>query len=108
MANGSKNQMLYGAALITVGVVIGSVLVSSALDRMTAQVNRATGRLDKIERAVADAKSALGNLGQGRAAPTRQARGPDPDKRYSFKLAGSPAKGPETAKVTIVEFSDFQ
>jgi protein-disulfide isomerase len=32
----------------------------------------------------------------------------DPNKRYSVETKGSPAIGPETAPVTIVEFSDFQ
>ena len=35
-------------------------------------------------------------------------QGPDSDRRYSIKTDGSPAKGPAKAKVTVVEFSDFQ
>lgn len=35
-------------------------------------------------------------------------RGPDPDKVYTIKTAGSPAKGHAGAVVTIAEFSDFQ
>ena len=44
------------------------------------------------------------------AAPTRPTarRGPDPNQRYSVNVKGSPAKGPDAAKVTVVEFSDFQ
>ncbi len=34
---------------------------------------------------------------------------PEPSlPKVSFELAGRPSKGPETAKVTLVEFSDFQ
>ncbi|MFN8545641.1 MAG: hypothetical protein U0807_15755 [Candidatus Binatia bacterium] len=43
------------------------------------------------------------------AAPAAQ--GPaqaDPNKVYTIPVANSALKGPQTAKVTIVEFSDFQ
>ena len=107
MANGSRTQMWPAAALVAVAVVVGSFLVAGALDRLTAQVDRATGRLAKIETAVADAKGALGNIGAAR--PAQQARrGPDPKRRYTFKLAAAPKLGPDSAKVKIIEFSDFQ
>jgi protein-disulfide isomerase len=37
----------------------------------------------------------------------RQPKKPDPNKVYSFKVAGSPAAGPESAPVTMVVFSEF-
>ena len=33
---------------------------------------------------------------------------PDPNKVYSIPIADSAVRGPKAAKVTIVEFSDFQ
>ena len=108
MANGSNNQMLWAAVGVALAIFGGSFLVANALDRLTGQIDRATGRLDKIEQAVASAKNELGKLASARPAAAPPRKGPDPNKRYSFKVAGSPALGPDTALVKIVEFSDFQ
>lgn len=42
------------------------------------------------------------------AAPKPQRRGPDPARQYEIALDGAPMRGSKDAKVTIVEFSDFQ
>ena len=107
MAQTSGPQVLGAAAIVGVAVIATGLLLGNSMDRATQQLDRAAGGLDDIRAAVADAKDALGNL---QAAPAAAAarRGPDPNKRYTVTTKGSPALGPETAGVTIVEFSDFQ
>ena len=67
-------------------------------------------QLDAIRTGLSDTRQALTTLAQARpaAAPTPPRSGPDPDRRYVINTAGAPAIGPATARVKIVEFSDFQ
>ena len=56
-------------------------------------------KLDSLDKAVQQVKA---------AAPAARPNAPDPNKVYTIPIADSPVRGPKTAKVTIVEFSDFQ
>lgn len=108
MTQVSGRQVLGAAAIVGVAVIVGSLVLARSLNQVTQQLDRTAGRLESIRGAVADAKDALGNL-QVAAAPAAAARrGPDPNRRYTVNIAGAPGRGPETAAVTIVEFSDFQ
>ena len=107
MTQVSGRQVLGAAAIVGLAVIVGSLVLARSLNQVTQQLDRTTGRLDSIRGAVAEAKDALGNL-QVAAAPARARRGPDPNRRYVVDVAGAPDRGPETAAVTIVEFSDFQ
>ena len=107
MTQGSGRQPLVAAVIIGFAVIAGSLVLAQSLNRVTQQLDRAAGRLDEIRGAVADAKDALSNL-QVAAAPAPRRRGLDPNRRYEVNVAGAPARGPEKAQVTIVEFSDFQ
>jgi protein-disulfide isomerase len=103
MAQASGSQVLGAAAIVGVAVIAAGFVLGRSLDRVTDQLDRTAGHLDEIQGALAGAGDAF----QG--APTQAARrGPDPNKRYAVNTKGAPTVGPETAAVTIVEFSDFQ
>jgi protein-disulfide isomerase len=92
--------IVVSALILGASVVAGGLLVQSAID------NAAT-ELAGVRTALAGMQSGL----RAAAAPAPQAARPgrpDPNRRYSVNTKGSPAKGPENAEVTVVEFSDFQ
>lgn len=62
-------------------------------------------RLGQLQSTIAQLSSKV-EAGAGRAAQPRQ--GPDPNRVYTIKTSGAPAEGPETAPITIAEFSEFQ
>ncbi len=102
MAQGQYSTPSVLAAVIVGGSILAAGwMVTSSLDRTATQ-------LGDIKTSLSDTKTALESVAKARpvAAPPR--RGPDPNKRYTVKRDGSPAKGADTAKVKIVEYSDFQ
>jgi protein-disulfide isomerase len=103
----SENRGTWIAALIVgVAFVAGSAIVAGALSRGSTEIRAG---LDEVKGAVADTKTALLAGAQPAAAPQpARRRGPDPDKRYEVAVNGSPTLGPDTAKIKIIEFSDFQ
>jgi protein-disulfide isomerase len=93
-------------ALIVGGAILAAGLtVKLSLDKTTAQ-------LEGIQKGLAETKVALSEVAQAQKTaappPQQQRRGPDPNKRYTLKTAGRPTKGASSAKVELVEFSEFQ
>lgn len=92
--------ILVGAVILGLSVLAGSYLVKSSLDRGTAELGEVTAALGEFQEALEEATRP----------PTQPARrrGPDPNRRYTINVEDAAKKGPDTAKVQIVEFSDFQ
>ena len=94
------NAVIIAAAILAVAILAGSWMIQSSL-------NAGTAELQGVTTSLADFKEALTSAARPPQA-ARRPSGPDPNRRYKIKTDGAPSMGLETAKVTIVEFSDFQ
>ena len=91
-----------GILVLISATILGAAVLGAAF-MIQSSLNQASGELASI-------RSTLGSLPT--VADTDRANRPrsrpDPERRYTVNLAGSPARGLDSAKVSIVEFSDFQ
>jgi len=88
-------------ALMTATAILTLALIS-AFFLLSRSVDRGTHALGRVVVSLADIPA--GTPGS----PAEKARRPNGDLRYSVSVAGAPRRGGEEAKVTIVEWSDFQ
>ena len=100
--SGPSNSIILPAIIVGAAIVAGSLFLRTPLQQTA-------DRLDGIRLALNDTRQALVAAAQARpAAPGSPPSGPDPNRRYTVNTTGAPARGPATALVKIVEFSDFQ
>ncbi len=101
--------------LLSAGTMRGATLVGIALLVVLGYVNWdqtrriRTGldvRLGEIETRLTQISAKVDQ--RAPAAQAQARRRPDPNRVYNVKIENAPFKGPKTAPVTIVEFSDFQ
>jgi protein-disulfide isomerase len=100
-------------SLVTLVGVVALLMISFSnwreIEQIHTQLDTKLGlesKLGSIETQVAQLSTKVDNLPTQAAKPAR--RGPDPNRVYAIKTAGSPAKGPANAPVVIAQFSDFQ
>jgi protein-disulfide isomerase len=92
--------IVISSLILGASIVAGGLLVQSAIDNAATQIAGVRAALSEMKSSLREA-----------AAPAPQAARPgkpDPNRRYNVNIAGSPARGSDSAKITIVEFSDFQ
>ena len=100
--------------LPTSAVVIGSIIVGSAILAgswmLKSSLDGTVSRLDAIGTSLTETKQALERVAekQGNQPAQPQRKRPDPNKRYTINTKGAPRKGAASARVQLVEFSDFQ
>jgi len=103
MATESGGSRTVAAIVTGVALVIGAWIVGTAMDRQSVQVGAVATALGELDDAI--------RAGGGGAAAGPRAAGPavpDPGKRYTVEVGDAPIRGDKDAKLTIVEFSDFQ
>jgi protein-disulfide isomerase len=102
MATESGGSRTVAAIVTGVALVIGAWIVGTAMDRQTEQVAAVASALGDLDDAI--------RTGGGAGAGARAAGPalPDPSKRYTVDVGDAPIRGDKDAKLTIVEFSDFQ
>jgi len=98
---GSGSRVL-AAIVLGAAIVVGALIVRGALEHETAAIG-------DVQEALADVAKAFREGAGGRPSPARVAdAAPDPGTRYAVKTDGAPVRGPADAKITVVEFLDFQ
>ncbi len=97
----SGNTLIIAAAILAVAILGGSLLLKSSMDAGTQE-------LAGVRTSLVEFKDALASAARPAQPAAQRQQGPDPSKRYTLDLKEVPFKGAENAKVTVVEFSDFQ
>jgi len=101
----SRDSRNGSVMLVVAALILGASVVAAAMLIQTS-IDNAAAEIASVRTTVA-ALPAAAPAGRA-AAPARDGR-PDPSKHYKINTAGSPGRGgPVSAKVTVVEFSDFQ
>jgi len=94
--NSSGGGLVAAALILGASILGGAYLLAMSIDRGTAGLAGLSESLKVAAAAPAPAARPSG--------PKR----PDPKKAYDIKLGDAPTRGSESAKVTIVEWADFQ
>ena len=97
-------EMMLGA--VVAGIAVLLFLTFTTWDQMRQLQNSLDGRLPQIENRLAQVATKVDQVAS--RAPAAANQGPDPNRVYTIKTVGMPVRGPDSAPITIAEFSDFQ
>ena len=102
-SSSSGGSLIIAAIVLGLSVVTGSFIIKTSLDDGAAQLGVVLGEMQALTAKIAAAPAAP-------AAPAARGRSnrPDPAKEYKVAIGSSPVKGPNSAPIKIVEWSDFQ
>jgi protein-disulfide isomerase len=95
----SGGGLVAAASILGASILGGAYLLTMSIDRGSAQI----ADLSESMKLAAKAPAAAARP----SAPSAPGR-PDPKKNYDIKVGNSPIRGAKDAKVTIVEWADFQ
>ena len=95
--------MVIAALILGVAIVFGSFMISSSVEKGAQELRTAFTALQDSLVKLADSDSRRPSP----ARPSRPGR-PDPSKNYRVAVGDAPTKGPKSAAIKIVEWSDFQ
>ena len=98
----SVRPAVAGALILGAALLASSYLIASSLDRASERLEGVSKAMTEAVKTAAAARPAAAPAARGRAGR------PGPGSVLSIKTAGSPVRGAKTAKVKIVEISDFQ
>jgi len=94
--------IVFGSLVIAAALVWSAILVAPPLREVGERLAGVQAVLESL------AESASAPPARPSAAKPPPRRGPDPERQYQISLDGAPLRGAENARITIVEFSDFQ
>jgi protein-disulfide isomerase len=97
--NSSGGALVAAALILGASILGGTYLLAMAIDRGSAEL----AGLNKSLKTVAAAPAPAARP----SAPSAPGR-PDPAKVYDVKVGESPIRGSDSAKITVVEWADFQ
>jgi len=97
----SGTPLVVAAVILAVAILGGALLMKSSMDAGTAE-------LANVKTSLVEFKDALSAAARPPQPAAQRPSGPDPARKYTLNLNGTAFKGSAEAKVTVVEFSDFQ
>ena len=100
----SGGPLIIAAVILGLSVVTGSFILKGAIDGGAAQLSAVAGEMKDLSGKIAAAPA---GGAKAAARPARAGR-PDPGKKYQVDIGPSPTRGPNSAPIKIVEWSDFQ